>query len=241
MYKKFNKLIILFILSSLNSNNLSANNKDPIYRKEFLPNSCKILYNNGHNIPKPNKFHKNNNLLKKSNKNSFAMGQKMILEGYILDKNCNPIQNATVKIWQKNNFGIYQDENYLKNLNHHKDNPQEYVNNYNPNFTSNGSISTDNTGYFYFITLVPCYDSKNESCSPEIEISVSDIDSKKSTGFEGHILIPEIDRVSINKYKLLNKNNFDEDYIADLKEFRPEYLKFQYNISIDYAVNYRKH
>jgi hypothetical protein len=77
-------------------------------RDDFFPR-CFVTKNNFHNLPAPSKFHTNNNLLKKSNKNIFAIGQRMIFEGYIVDENCVPVQNAVVKIWQKNNYGRYYD------------------------------------------------------------------------------------------------------------------------------------
>lgn len=197
---------------------------------------------NFHSIPMPKKFHPNNNLLKDSNKNIYAIGQKMILEGYIVDQNCTPIPNAIVKIWQKNNFGYYQNGFDKKNLSKDAFEIQKKINHHNQFFIGNGVSTTDNLGYFHFITLVPCLDTKTSSkCIPEIEISVSSGFNKNASRFEGRILIPEIDRKNKNKIFLLNKHYFQKEYIADLLEFKKNYLRFRYDVCLKERISYRKH
>jgi protocatechuate 3,4-dioxygenase beta subunit len=242
--KKFLYLIIL-ILNICQIYKLESKEKNNFFqsREDFFPNSCEITTENFHNLPRPKKFFSNNNLLKKSNKIHYAIGQKIIFEGYILDKDCNPIQNAIVRIWHKNNYGFYQENFNFNNI--HKDsayNIQKKLNQYNPSFTGNGTISTDNSGYFQFITINPCLDAKSEiGCIPEIEINVSYLQNNKKIKFDGRVLIPDVDRISSSKIVTLNKYHYDKRYIADLKEFRKEYFRFQYNITLNEKINYRKH
>lgn len=212
-------------------------------RDDFFPR-CFVTKNNFHNLPAPSKFHTNNNLLKKSNKNIFAIGQRMIFEGYIVDENCVPVQNAVVKIWQKNNYGRYYDGFPKNKINGDAFEIQKNLNSHNQFFTGTGSVTTDNLGYFHFISLVPCLDSKmNSRCIPEIEISVLPQQSLYN-GFEGRVLIPELDRISKRKIMILNNYDYSEEYIADLKEINNNYFRYRYDIVIQTkkgVKNLRKH
>ena len=135
---------------------------DKNFRETVL--RCKITTNDGaHHIPKPKKFHRSNNLTRRSKDIFFSRGESMIIEGYVLDKNCVPITNASLQIWQPNNYGLYQNEMKAKDLS----NNHEKLKIYDTHFASNGSNSSDNTGFYRFILIKPCKD-----CQRKIDMSV---------------------------------------------------------------------
>ena len=246
MNKSYKLFFCFFVINFIfnifsNSDKIYATGhfKEKKYREDFF-HGCVPNINNFHELKRPKIFFSSNNLLKKSNINIYAIGEKMVLEGYVVNQNCVPIPNAVIKIWQKNNYGFYQDDFNKNSLNGNAYQIQKKLNSYNQYFTGNGVATTDNTGYFHFITLIPCLDAKISSkCVPEIEMSVHSADYKN---FEGRILIPEIDRCSKNKLLLLNKYNFDEKYVAELIACKKDNLtRFRYNISLYGKNGYRKH
>jgi hypothetical protein len=83
----------------------------------------------------------------------------------------------------------------------------------------------------------------NSRCIPEIEISVLPQQSLYN-GFEGRVLIPELDRISKRKIMILNNYDYSEEYIADLKEINNNYFRYRYDIVIQTkkgVKNLRKH
>ena len=112
-------------------------------------NTCKITkpYMNNY---EPKIFNKTNNLLRNLGQGNFAMGQKIVLKGRVVDTNCKPISNAKVFIWQVNNNGKYPyypmrtqiDEDLISN-------------DLNSTFIGSGTAVTDNKGEFSFVTVYP--------------------------------------------------------------------------------------
>ena len=84
-----------------------------------------------------------NNLIKPAGKAVVAYGQKVYLYGRVLDKNCVPVSDAIVEIWQANPSGRYITSKL-------DDRMDPY-----PDFTGSGRAITDNLGRFNFITLFP--------------------------------------------------------------------------------------
>lgn len=72
-----------------------------------------------------------------------AMGEKVIIQGRVLDSSGQPIENATVDIWQANAAGRY---------NHpHDDNPAPL----DPNFQGWAIVQSGQQGGFKFKTIIP--------------------------------------------------------------------------------------
>lgn len=72
-----------------------------------------------------------------------AIGEVVIVEGYVTDQNCVPVKNALVEIWQACHTGKY---------NHQADpNPAEL----DPNFQYWGKAVTDEKGFYRFRTIIP--------------------------------------------------------------------------------------
>lgn len=84
-----------------------------------------------------------NNLVLPTGKSVAPSGQVVLLSGRLLDKNCVPISDAVVEIWQRDPEGRY----ITSSLNE-RSNPY-------PHFTGSGRSVTDNTGHFSFVTLYP--------------------------------------------------------------------------------------
>jgi protocatechuate 3,4-dioxygenase beta subunit len=71
------------------------------------------------------------------------VGQRMILEGTVMDEHGNPLPNTLVEIWQTNASGRYRHS--LDDFNAPLD----------PNFTGNGRVLTDEKGKYRFLTIKP--------------------------------------------------------------------------------------
>ncbi len=92
-------------------------------------------------MPLP-KFQNSNNLRRLTGALNFAKGKPMILLGTVLDRNCVPIPNAVVEIWQRNSNGVYNFD--IRNSSQ-----------WDPNFSSTGTTVVDNMGKFAFYTVFP--------------------------------------------------------------------------------------
>jgi protocatechuate 3,4-dioxygenase beta subunit len=127
---------------------IDAETRETIFQCNVTKNDSK------HILPKPRKFHHSNNLTRKSKDVFFSQGESIIIEGYILDKNCVPITNASIQLWQSNSHGLNQEGLNAKKLAYN----QKKLEIYDPHFSSNGSTSSDNTGFYRFILIRPCGD-----------------------------------------------------------------------------------
>jgi protocatechuate 3,4-dioxygenase beta subunit len=98
----------------------------------------------------PEKFPNTNNLLRNSGEQPLTCGTKIVIRGKLVDKNCVPISDAKISIWQKACDGKYPFKPmrniYNKNLINLKS---------SSTFLGAGSTTTDNKGEFYFITTIP--------------------------------------------------------------------------------------
>ncbi len=72
-----------------------------------------------------------------------ASGKIIIVEGQLQDKNCKPISQAKIEIWQANKWGRYQ----------HKNDPSKAT--IDPDFQGWGITHTDSKGKFQFKTILP--------------------------------------------------------------------------------------
>ena len=98
----------------------------------------------------PEIFHYSNNLLRKSTETAVYCGKKIIIHGKVLDKNCIPVPDVKVYIWQVGCSGHYH-YTPLKNRVNHK----LFNLNQDSSFIGNGVAITNNKGEFHFITVYP--------------------------------------------------------------------------------------
>ncbi len=115
--------------------------------------------------PGKGKVAKSNKLLKPAGKSQLAAGQELYLSGHVYDKNCVPLSNAKIELWQANPDGIY--------LLPSKGN---FANPY-PLFAGTGTAYTDSNGQYGFVTLFPGIYQKR---APHLNMKISHGDMKKS-------------------------------------------------------------
>ena len=92
---------------------------------------------------------KSNNLIRKPGSALRAKGQYIVLSGQVLDKDCLPISNAVIQIWQTDTAGNYLEAYDLIN-DWDTMNPD-----YDKNFAYSGSTQTNNLGEYNFVTILP--------------------------------------------------------------------------------------
>jgi len=71
------------------------------------------------------------------------LGERIIVEGQVLDENGRPISETMLEMWQCNAAGRYRHEN------DQHDAPID------PNFSGNGRVLTDADGFYRFVTIKP--------------------------------------------------------------------------------------
>ena len=85
----------------------------------------------------------NQDLTRVEGRSARAKGEVVIISGVIQDKNCKPIKNATVEIWQACASGRYN----------HPSDPNTAP--LDPNFKYSGEAITDADGKYSFRTIIP--------------------------------------------------------------------------------------
>jgi protocatechuate 3,4-dioxygenase beta subunit len=94
-------------------------------------------------------FPKNNNLLSAPGEKKIICGEEVIVHGVLMDKNCVPISDAKVYMWQVACDGKYP---YIPL----RDVDMNMINvTSRSTFKGAGTATTDNNGNFYFITTLP--------------------------------------------------------------------------------------
>lgn len=217
---KYKLIPLLLLILVLYSHSSDAIIKKTIIREKIL--KCDITHNNAHRLPRPYKFQKSNNLLKRSTDMFFAEGKAMIIEGYILDRNCVPITNAIIKMWQLNNLGLNQNNLHARNL--VKD--LNKLDRHDSHFIGNGVTTSDNTGYYRFISLYP-EDSlcDRNHCAKDFDLIVS---HNKFNNFAGNIFIDA---------KLDN----DVMHVAKFAGYRDDINIYRFDVVLKEKSHYRKY
>ncbi len=139
------KIYILLTLLLCTSSAYGVKNK-PIRNKV---NSCKLTKIALNNY-EPKVFETSNNLLRKPGGSPVVCGEKVILKGRVLDKNCVPVVDAKVYIWQVGCDGKYHYVPLRTVAAEHHTNTGS-----GSSFTGNGTATTDNNGEFEFVTISP--------------------------------------------------------------------------------------
>lgn len=98
-----------------------------------------------------------NNLIQPKGKAVKADGQPLIIQGLLRDKNCVPISQAVVEIWQLDPFGKKARFS------------QKSLASVEPIFTGSGRTHSGTNGEFYFVTAIPGAAKKR---APRIHIRV---------------------------------------------------------------------
>ncbi len=151
--KAFKHITTLFVTSVylLCSNISTYAEKSPDTNEFYLNklNFCTISKETSNDY-EPEEFSTSNNLLRKPGQNALFCGERIIVHGRVLDKNCVPVSDAKVYMWQVDCNGKYPYKT-LKN----KINEAMIDKNSSTTFLGNGTATTNNKGEFHFITVYP--------------------------------------------------------------------------------------
>lgn len=141
---RFFIIIIVIIFGTINISCAHENG--------FHKNKLNICYpsKEAKNDYEPAHFHHSNNLLRKSTETAIYCGKKIIIHGKVLDKNCVPVPDAKIYIWQVGCSGHYHYTPFKTSVNH-----KLFKLNQDSSFIGNGMAVTNNKGEFYFVTVYP--------------------------------------------------------------------------------------
>lgn len=121
-----------------------------------------------------------NNLVKVMDRQGEASGTKIWIEGTITDQNCQPVEDASVIIWQASETGLYNHR--LDQDNHEFSHPEEghpIRRTHDPSFQYWGKYTTGKNGRYNFLSILPGFYPANLASSwyrpPHIHFMVSTI------------------------------------------------------------------
>lgn len=138
--------ILLFSLIYI-SYSAFGQSKDMIYYNNL--NKCQLTKAES-NSYEPANFQPTNNLLRKTGQVPRYEGKKIIIQGRVLDKNCVPVPDSKVYLWQVGNDSKYPYKPLRKYVDQHRINTKS-----TSTFTGSGTATTDSNGEFTFITIYP--------------------------------------------------------------------------------------
>ena len=115
---------------------------------------------------------KSNNLIRKPGSAIRAMGQYIIISGQVVDRDCLPVSDAVITIWQTDSNGKYIESYKLK------DDWDVMDPDYDKNFAYSGSTQTNNLGEYNFITILPT--AATNDLAPHINIEIKHEDFKNA-------------------------------------------------------------
>ena len=115
----------------------------------------------------PKEILPSNNLTQKPGNDNDKLAPKIILLGRVRDKDCLPIPNAEVSMWQTDEYGLRR---FVTKVDTSQDlykmNDQIYS-----NFEGDGSAVSNNIGDFGFVTLQPATSKKNPNATVSLVVT----------------------------------------------------------------------
>lgn len=156
------------LLSSVFLSSIANANMKPI--DSYLINNCEkkitpIIKNEKF---LPSEFETSNNLTISGEGLVAATGKKIKIFARLFDKECKPVSNAIIKLWQADSKG---------HLNY-KSNNETLLNKSATNFIGTGATSSDTNGRFNFITIMP---GKIDNLPAHINLMITHQDIEKFT------------------------------------------------------------
>jgi len=117
----------------------------PVPPDRFLVNCTATpeIVGAGSDYPGKDKIISSNKLALPAGKSIYSSGELVYLSGRVLDRDCVPVSDAVVEIWQTNAFGKYGVASAGSRVNPY------------PVFAGNGRAVTDNLGRYNFVTVFP--------------------------------------------------------------------------------------
>ena len=163
--KFFGHIILIFLLfpiPSLAEGAGKAHKASKAPKEKFLCQPTKKIRVPNKPITHDPTYTDNNSTTKNSGEFEDPYLEKVFIRGVIKDKQCIPIPNASIEIWQEDEYGIKRYEQFSYSFSERYElNKSQYS-----NFLGIASTTSDNNGNFTFITVVPnskIKDSKKQS------------------------------------------------------------------------------
>ena len=152
-----------------------------------------------------------------------------------MNKNCVPIPNAVVWLWQRNNTCHNQQSPDIRKQVHKQGFKATHT--HAQYFVGNGTATTDNTGYFRFITIAPCSD----NCSLRKSHSYIELSVKHGyfIRFDASIDLPSV-RMENGKFYTENCNS-ENEFMAEFTGCIQNIRTFRYDIALNENKGYRKY
>jgi protocatechuate 3,4-dioxygenase beta subunit len=140
----------------------------------------------------PAAFNKTNNLLRKSGTDPLYCGEKILLEIEVVDKNCVPISDAKIYLWQ-----VGCDKKYPYSPLKSVANKKMFNKAGGSTFLGSGIATTNNIGKVKFLTVIPPA-LGNEAANINIRIEHKDLGA-----FQTKIFVKNYDIESGDDYEII--------------------------------------
>ncbi len=140
--KPFNRLNMSLQPQALTPEYRSSRLRSPMHKLlSFTPGQGELLGPHfGHDVINPND---NDLIINYAAPGKAAIGEQIMVHGYMLDENARPVSNSLLEFWQANSGGRYR---------HKRDG---YLAPLDPNFGGCGRTITDGDGYYSLRTIRP--------------------------------------------------------------------------------------
>jgi protocatechuate 3,4-dioxygenase beta subunit len=142
---------------------------------------------------------------------------KILIRGIIKDKACVPVRNASIEIWQDDEYGKKRYNQFSYSFSdRYRLNREQYS-----NFLGIATANSDNNGYFTFISVMP--NSKLKKAKPEslVNISVSHINFPS---LETQIVLNPKFPIKKSNNRIISFRNLDQKQMQDLPTYDIEII-----------------
>ena len=159
----------------------------------------------------------------------------------MLDKNCVPISDAKIQIWQANHYGLYQYSTPIS-----KNNDIKSKDFFDPNFVGSGTAVTNNMGQFNFLSIMP---GEYEDNKPHININIihPDFDDFQTEMFFSDVIgnMSDINLKKIpanERYKLISISKTDSSFHQNQEENQENFNNiYLFDIVIDIEISNKQY
>ncbi|MEQ9115536.1 MAG: hypothetical protein RLN62_01935 [Rickettsiales bacterium] len=209
---KFLKIALLVCVffsveSFAKSYNKKKDSKYEVYKKCIPTKKHKV-------DRRPAKFASDNDLTRVEGGFFDSYNQKIIIRGVVKDKNCVPVSNAQIRLWQVDSYGKkrYEEQHSTKHQKYTQD-KLSYS-----KFQGTGMFTSLNNGEFFFITVRPSELSKSKKDPKYINFEINHADYPKVAN---RIYFLEAAQFS-NKDNIILAKNFFSTRFKDIKIYDME-------------------
>ena len=164
----------------------------------------------------PAQFASDNDLTRNEGGFFNSYNQKIIIRGIIKDKNCVPVSNANVKLWQVDSYGKVRYETQRMTKKEKYDQDKIIYS----DFQGTGMFTSLNNGEFFFITVMPSELSKSAHSPKYINLQINHDDFPK---LSNKIYFLETAQFSNKDNVIIAKNYFSTEF-KDIKIYDTEII-----------------